>query len=203
MTLGEITRNELNFNPAIAGKIGIAIGILAVISIITLGLLYSGFPFFGPINDITNAIGGLLSALFVWQFHALLRQRAPGAALFLLLVAWAGATAIIINSMLVAVGRMHWMTGGMYTAIGFGLLGVWLFAMLSRIGPQPVLSPGILRLGKIAAIFMWVGLLAGPLLAFRADLNKNPLVWIAYAGAAAGWLLYPLWCWLVGRALMS
>ena len=162
------------FDPQTTGRIAIAIVVTTVISIVTLALLVSGFPIFGPINDITNAIGGLLSALLVWQFHALLRERAPGVAVLCLLAAWAGSAAIIVNSILVAIGRMHWMNGGMYTAFGFGLLGIWLLALLRFIGPQPFLTPGLVRLGGIAGIAMLFGLLAGPLLVSSAALKKPP-----------------------------
>jgi hypothetical protein len=184
-------------------KIAITIAITAVISIITLTLLYSGIPFFGPINDLTNAVGGLLSALLVWQFHALLRKRAPNTAIFFLLAAWIGSAAIIINSLLVAFGRMHWMTGGMYTVIGYSLIGIWLLALHRQFGLQKFLPSGILKLGVITAVAMLFGLLAGPLLASGINLAENPVVGIAYLGAAAGWLLYPVWCWLVGRRILS
>lgn len=183
--------------------IAIAIAITAVISIVTLTLLYSGMPFFGPVNDLTNAVGGLLSALLVWQFHTLMRERAPNTAIFFLLAAWIGSAAIIINSVLVAFGRMHWMTGGMYTAIGYGLIGLWLLALHRQFGPAEFLPSGVLKLGVIAAIAMLFGLLAGPLLASSVNLAKNPVAGIAYLGAAVGWLLYPVWCWLVGRSILA
>jgi len=186
-----------------AAQIAIAIAITAVISIITLTLLYSGIPFFGPVNDLTNAVGGLLSALLVWQFHVLLRERTPNTAIFFLLAAWVGSAAIIINSLLVAFGRMHWMTGGMYTAIGYGLIGIWLLALHRQFGLGEFLPSGVLKLGLIVAVSMLFGLLAGPLLASGVNLAKNPIVSIAYLGAATGWLLYPVWCWLVGRKLLS
>jgi hypothetical protein len=184
-------------------QIAIAIAITAVISIITLTLLYSGMPFFGPVNDLTNAVGGVLSALLVWQFHALLREHAPNTAILLLLAAWIGSAAIIINSLLVAFGRMNWMTGGMYTAIGYGLIGIWLLAFHRLVGPQAFLTQGVVRLGTIAAIAMLFGLLAGPLLASGVNVAENPVAVIAYLGAAVGWLLYPVWCWLLGRRLLS
>lgn len=191
------------FDPQIAGRIAIAIAVATVLSIVTIGLLFSGIAIFGPINDITNAVGGLLSALLAWQFHTLLRERAPGTATVLLVVAWAGSAAIIITSILVAIGRMHWMAGGMYMAFGFGLLGIWLFTLLRLIGPQPFVTPGLMRMGVIAAIVMLFGLLAGPLLTTSGEnLAKNPLAWIAYISVAGGWILYPLWCWLVGRQLI-
>lgn len=191
------------FNSQSTGRIAIAIAATAALSIVTLAAFYAGIRIFGPINDITNAIGGLLSAALAWQFRALLHQRAPRTAGLFLLVALAGSAAIVINSILVAFGHMHWMTGGMYTAIGYGLLGIWLLALLRLIGPQEFQTPGMLRLGTIAAGAMLFGLLAGPLLASGASLDEYPLVGIAFVGAAAGGLFYPVWCWLVGRRLMS
>lgn len=185
---------------AIAG-IAIAIPVTAVVSIITLTLLYSGLPFFGPVNDLTNAFAGLLVAILVWKFHALLRERAPSIAVFLLLGAWVGSAAIILNSVLVAFGQMDWKTGGMFTAIGYGLIGIWLLAFHRLVGPQPFLTPGVVRLGTIAAVAMLFGLLAGPMLASGMGFTANPLVSIAYVGAAVGWLLFPLWSWFLGRGL--
>jgi hypothetical protein len=185
------------------GQIAMAFAITALASILTLSLLYAGIPIFGPINDLTNAVGGVFSTILAWQFHALLRERSPGAAAIFLLAAWGGSAAIIVNSVLVAFDQMHWMTGGMYTAIGYGLLGIWLLGLIRLTGPLSILSPGLIRLGTIAAVAMLFGLLAGPLLAARVSLENNSLVWGAYIGAAAGWLLFPVWCWLVGQRLIS
>jgi len=192
-----------SLNTQATGQIAMAIAITALASIITLSLLYAGIPIFGPINDLTNAVGGVFSAMLAWQFHALLRERAPGTAVIFLLAAWVGSVVIIVNSVLVAFGQMHWMTGGMYTAIGYGLLGIWLLGLIRLIGPLSILSPGLIRLGTIASVAMLFGLLAGPLLAARVSLENNSLVWGAYIGAAAGWLLFPVWCWLVGQRLIS
>jgi|GEM_PF-5418651 len=51
----------------------------------------------------------------------------------------------------------------------------------------------------VAAQGRLYGLAAGPLLASGTSLTADPLVWVAYVGAGAGWLLYPVWCWLAGR----
>jgi|Deesub1362A_J573_1020465.scaffolds.fasta_scaffold01021_5 hypothetical protein len=191
-------------NGSLTGRIATAIAIAAVVSVATLVLLYSGMPFFGQLNDLTNAFSGLLMAMLAWRFHAILRHRAPVAAVVLLMVAWTGSAAIVVNSLLVALGRMDWMTGGMYTGVGYGLLGIWLMGFLRLAGPQPFLTTGLARLGTVAASAMLFGLLAAPALAAGREFTQNPLIWIAYAGAAAvGWLLFPLWCWLVGRMLIS
>jgi len=136
--MGSIQPTTLPFDPTKTGQIAGAIAITAVVPIITLSQLYAGLPFFGPVNDLTNAVSGLLSALLVWQLHAILKERSPAAATLLLLLAWAGATAVIINSVLVA---------------------------------------------------------------FGVDFTQSLLTRVAYAGAAAGWLLFPVWCWLAGQVL--
>ena len=191
------------FNPQLTGRIAVAIAVTAVASIITLALLYAGLTIFGPINDLTTALGGLLSALLVWQFHTMFHEHTPRTATLSLMAAWVGSTAIIINSLQVAFGQMDWMTGGMYTAIGFGLQAIWLLAVNHQLGSLPFLTLGIVRLGTIAAVDMLFGLLAGPMLAAGVNFTQSPLVGIAFIGAGAGWLLYPVWCWRVGQRLSA
>lgn len=191
------------FDPMKASWVATAIAVTALFSVITLILLYSGIPIFGPINDLTNAVNGFLIALLAWQFHAMLRERAPRLAVLLFLAASIGTLAIMINSVLVAFGAMHWMTGALYTAVGYGLLGIWFFGLLRLLGSQAFLTPGLVRLGIVAAVAMLFGLLAGPALVARVNFTENPLIGIVYLGAAAGWLLFPVWCWLVGRMLLK
>jgi hypothetical protein len=199
----QITSLNTAFDPLKAGWIAIAIAVTAMISVITIVLLFSGNPVFGPINDITNAVLGLLSAWFVWQLQALLRERLPGTAILFLLAASVGAAAIIVSSLLVAFGRMHWMTGALYMAMGYGLFGAWLLALHRLPGSLTFLTPGIARLGIITASGMLFGLLAVPLLATHVSFARNLLTGMTYLGILAGYLLYPLWCWLAGRVLVS
>ena len=176
---------------------GIAIGTLA--SVVTLILLYSGLPFFGPVNDLTNAVIGLMIALLAWQFFAALPKSLPSVAG--LLLCWAGAVLIIWNSVLVAFGRMDWKVGGMYTGIGYGLVGAWLlltllFSSLAR-GFPPALWWSGLAIG-IALVF---GLVTGLLLAGKLSIKIQPLVWVLYAVTAVGWFGFPIWCWVLSRTL--
>jgi len=191
------------FDPQLTGKLASAIPLTAVLSIITLTLLYSGIPIFGPINDLTNAVSGVLVAVMAWQFHFLLRERAAGTAVLFLMVVLVGNAAIIINSVLVAFGRMHWLTGGMYTAIGYGLIGIWLLILLRLIDPQPFLTPGLIRLGAMTGLALLFCLPAAPLMGLGGNLEVNPLIITVFAGAAIGWLCFPLWCWQLGRRLIS
>jgi len=191
------------FDPQLTGKLASAIVVTAILSIITLALLYSGIPIFGPINDLINASSGVLIAVMAWQFYFLLSERAAGVALLILLVVFVGTVAIIINSVLVAFGCMHWLTGGMYTAIGYGLIGTWLLIILRVITPQPFLTPGLIRLGTVTALALLFCLPAAPLMGMGENLKINPLIIIVFFGAGTGWLLFPFWCWQLGRRLIS
>jgi hypothetical protein len=119
--------SELSNSLTILVLVCIAIG--AIVSIVTLTLLYLGLPFFGPVNDYINAIVGVFIGLLAWQFFAKLPSKfVPG--IVGLVFAWIGVTLVIGNSVLVALGRMEWREGGMYTGLGYGLIGIWLLITL-------------------------------------------------------------------------
>lgn len=191
----------IHFNPKVTRQIAGSVAITAVLGLITLILLYSGLPFFGPVNDLLTAFGGFLILLLAWQFHPLIQTKAPVASFLLLLAAFAGSATIAANAVLVAFGRMAWQVGGMYTALGYVLIGIWLLGMLYVLKTQPFLTPTLLRLGTAAGTAMLFGVLAGPLLAGSLELSFQPLAWLSYALAALGWILFPVWCWLLRNAL--
>lgn len=201
MLTSQTTDQLVAFDRSLAAVVAKGIGIAAVVSIVTLILLYSGLPLFGPVNDLTNAVSGMLTALLALWLHGLVRGGARRVSLVLLVAAWLGSGAIIVNSVLVAFGAMHWLVGAVYSALGIGLQGVWLLGTLWLLAGQPFLRRGLRWLGAVAGSAMLFGLLAGPQLAARLDLANDPSLGMPYLVAAAGWLLYPLWCWLVGRRL--
>ena len=200
----EITTNttQTDFNQNRTGRIGIMIGILAVVSIVTLSLLYSGFPFFGPVNDMTNAVVGVLYFSLAFHIDKLLRPQSARQATFLLFMAFITMLFTTINSVLVAFGQMHWMVGGMYTAIGLGFLGIWLLSVLRSGVLSRYLSPGLSRLAMVAGILMLVGFVAGPLFIAGGDITQNPLVNVAFIGTGGAWVLFPIWSYLVGRKML-
>lgn len=198
---GQATLEGIQFDPIRTGQVAMSVFITAAISVATLILLYSGFPIFGPINDFTNAINAGLSAWLVVQFHGLVRYRDPGLARVALVLAWVGCSAIIINSVLVGLGQMHWTTGAMYTGIGNALLGLWLVAVQRPISRWRLQSRTMMRVGYVAGAAMALGLLAGPALAANR-LMDNPLLLVAGVGAFVGWLAYPVWSLKLGRRML-
>lgn len=190
-----------NFNPQFTQQVVFAYVIVTILAIITLSLLYAGIPFFGPVNDILTAVSAVLIAILIWQLFPLIREKNALVGIVFSLIAWAGTAAIAINAVMVAFGGLGWKEGGMYTAVGFALVGIWLIALLFTIPPQPFLTDGLVRLGIIAGVAMLFGFLAGPLMAERLDLAVKPIVWLAYVGAGAGWLMFPVWCWMLSKSL--
>jgi hypothetical protein len=178
--------------------VGIAIG--ALVSVVTLTLLYAGVPVFGPINDLTNAVVGVLIGLLAWQFYAARPSRSPLRVAGLIL-SWAGAALVIGNSVLVAFGRMDWKEGGMYTGIGYGLIGLWLLVTLLSSNPTRAFPPALWRSGLAIGIALLFGLAAGPLLAERLSIQVQPVVWVAYAMTALGWIGFPAWCWMLFKSV--
>jgi hypothetical protein len=178
--------------------VGIAIG--ALVSIVTLTLLYSGLPVFGPVNDLTNAVVGFMIGLLAWQVFAALPSKSP-LSVAGLLFCWAGVALIIGNSVLVAFGRMGWKEGGMYTGIGYGLIGAWLLVTLPFSSLALEFPPALWRSGLAIGVALVFGLAAGPLLAGRLSIKIQPVVWVAYAMTALGWIGLPIWCWMLSQRL--
>jgi len=190
-----------DFNPQLTHQLAIAIAIAAVASVITLILLYAGIPFFGPVNDLINAVSAILIVIFMWQFHVILEEKNPAMAILLQLAALVGVVLISGNSVLVAFGKMDWKDGGMYTGIGYALIGLWLVGMLLVLRDQAFLNSGLVNLGLAAGVCLLFGFLAGPLLAEKLTIVFMPLVWVAYAATGAGWILFPVWCWRLAANL--
>lgn len=190
-----------SFDAVATGRMAMAIPIVGILGMIALGLLYAGLPPFGPINDLLNALGAAIVAMLAWRVLPLVRDRAPSVALALVAAAWVGSAAVIGNSVLVAVGQLDWMIGGLYTALGFGFHGIWLLGTLllgrGLPGTETLVARRALALGIGAAAGMTLGLSAGTSLAAGESLFANPLVSVSFLG----WLLFAIWCWIVGRRL--
>jgi hypothetical protein len=191
--------SELANSLTILVLVCIAIG--AIVSIVTLTLLYLGLPFFGPVNDFVNAIVGVLIGLLAWQFFAKLPSKfVPG--IVGLVFAWIGVTLVIGNSVLVALGRMEWREGGMYTGLGYGLIGIWLLITLISSSLAGEFSISLRRSGFAVGIALVFGLAAGPILAGKLSVSVKPLVWLAYSLTGLGWIGFPIWCWVLSRRIL-
>jgi hypothetical protein len=119
-----------------------------------------------------------------------------------LVLAWIGAALVVGNSVLVAFGRMEWQEGGMYTAIGYGLVGIWLIIAVISSPLIGELSHSLRPFGIAVGAALVFGLIAGPLLAGKISVSIKPLVWLVYAMTGIGWIGFPIWCWILSRRLL-
>ncbi|MQC25892.1 MAG: hypothetical protein DWG76_00365 [Chloroflexi bacterium] len=163
-----------------------------VLSFITLALLYSGQPDFGPINDMTTVAIGFVAAAIAWQAHEIVLEQRGASANIFLGAAIMGFLLIAGNSFMVAFGGLNWLVGGMYTALGVGFLGIWFSALGPTLGAVAKLPDGLVRLGRWTAWAMMLGLLGALPLLGLIQMNSG-LAYAGMLGKLVGWLLFPWW----------
>lgn len=154
---------------AVAGTVVLAVVFLAV-------FFAAGEPF-GTINDVLNALIGVLSAVLaqVWPARPLGR-----------VVALAGGIVMVAGSVLVIFEVTGYFLAGLVSAAGAALIGAWVV----------MASTGTSRLGVVAGAVMLTGLLAVPGILTRLD-DQDAAPWYVVAGQVSWlgtYLLYPIWC---------
>lgn len=158
----------------------------------------------GRLNDMINALAGLLAAVLASALHPYLSRAWPRGSLLLLAGVWAGALTISYGSWLIITGRSGVELSSYYYFLGNGLLGLWVWS-LSRLARRQWTLPGSLgRWGLWAGGLMMVGLLG--LIGILAGMDGNdssPLVLVSGLSYFGTGILYPIWCLLVGRWMLS
>ncbi|MFN8485230.1 MAG: hypothetical protein U0768_19505 [Anaerolineae bacterium] len=174
-------------------------GIAAIILFFTIG------GFFGALNDLCNAVEAIMSAALAWVLHSVYRARAPRLSRFALVAAWVGAFIAVIGSVLVIFDVTGWYLAGLYTSVGYAMVGVWLFGLnyaALHSGPWP---RRLAQWGLFVAVGMVIGFLAAPGIVGRID-DLAAAPWFVNLGLLNGlaWLiLYPWWCIWLGRWSLS
>jgi hypothetical protein len=198
--MGEILNSSHLSNSSLAW-LALVVGLVNLTGLLFLVIMSLGAALFGPLNDIFNALGALLSlalaAALYAQHHARSQQLAT-AALILVIV---GAGLAVVGSWLVMSGRTGFFLAGMYTMTGYALIGAWLLAVnYGASWPR-----GLVTFGLIAGAVMLLGLAAIPSIFMRID-SFSAAAWHTWLGQAGfvGWaILYPIWClrlWQLLRA---
>jgi hypothetical protein len=186
-----------------AGRLAVATGGAGVIGFIALILFFIFGGPLGTLNDLCNALVGVLSAGLAWRLYP---QRRAGATRLDRLAqgtAWLGALVVIAGSALVISRRTGWYLAGLYSTFGFGLIGLWVWRLHAAPSPELSWPRRFDRFGRITGIVMAAGLLTLPGILRGVD-GWATAPWWANASMAAGvgwFLLYPVWCLSVGRIL--
>ncbi|WP_432893094.1 hypothetical protein ACQPYH_19145 [Kribbella sp. CA-245084] len=153
---------------------------------------------FGTINDLGNALFGLLSLALAW----LLRPASVGPrdatsrlARVLVGVAAVGAVITVVGTVLVVTDTTGFYLAGLWSSFGFGLIGVWL------VGISRQTAPGLRRAGLVAGVVMLLGLVGVPGIFMGIDDMDTAPVWTFVAGAswAGTYLLFPAWSLRLAR----
>jgi drug/metabolite transporter (DMT)-like permease len=183
------------------GRLAIALGVVVVASIVSLAVFYAVGGPFGAINDLGNALVGILSALLAWTWRprgmeSTLRAATIGAAVL-------GAAITVVGTALVETTGFFF--AGLVSSVGFALIGLWLVALNRSIGTDGRWPRRLPTLGLVVGLLMALGFAAAPGIAMGLDdMGAAPWwIWIGFLGWIGTYLLYPVWSIWLGRGLLS
>jgi hypothetical protein len=186
----------------IAGQVAIALAVLIVVTVASLIAFFVVGGVFGPLNDVGNALIGILMAVLAIQLSGRITGvfRWIGVAL-----AFLGGVLAAWGSWLVISGATTFLFAGFVTTIGYGLIAV----LLAAVAWSPIADEwpsGLRSLGRIAAVVTVIGGIAAvPALFSSADDFNSlpPSLW----GFSLAWLgvyvLLPVWSYRLGRLLTT
>jgi hypothetical protein len=163
----------------IARGIAFALGVTALVSGVSLIVFFVAGAPFGRINDVGNAWAGVLAAaLAVVTVHRRVWVW----------LASVGGMLTIIGSVLVINDLTGYFFAGLVSALGFALIGTWLFGF-ARAAAAPS------RVGTAAGLLMMLGYVdIGGILQGQDNQDTAP-AWLLAAGVgwAGTYLLLPIW----------
>lgn len=189
--------NERALLDQATGRIAVAIGSLTVATVISLVLFFVVGGPFGLLNDIGNALIGILSA-----FLALRLAAAIGTGMLGVGAAILGAVVTVIGSWLVITEATGFFLAGLVSSVGFALIGAWLLTLTwSPIGSM---SSGLNTLGRVAGVAMLFGLVALPGILTGIDEMGAvpPWLWAFSISWLGIYILYPAWSLWLGRHVL-
>ena len=185
-------------------RLTVAIGITAIVSIVSLILFFIFGGFWGPLNDLTIAVFALMSAALAWLLHPFFRAQSPRLSYSMLIAAIAGAVIACIGSALVMSGTTSWQLAGSVNAMGYAFIGVWLLAFNFYARLTDVFPQNLTRLGQISGALSAFGLLnmLGIFGLVDAQSDVSWLLYLAQFGGLGGILLLVWTVWL-GRVILK
>ena len=194
------------FSPSVVGWVAIATGVAVIVAVINLTLMYTvNGPFFGTVNDVFNAIIGILSIVLAWMLYAEFHARSPLMSQVALVLAAVGAIFTIVGSVLIIFGYTDFVLAGWVTGVGNALIGIWLLTMCTSLLGGDTVHHNLVVFGIVVGSFMTMGLLGIPGILARVDTMES-LPWYlgaSYLGFLGTYILYPIWTIWFGRILIK
>jgi hypothetical protein len=162
-----------------ARGIAFALGVTALASGASLIVFFAVGGPFGRINDVGNATVGVLGAALA----VVTLERAAWVWLAAL-----GATLTIVGSVLVITDITGYFFAGLVSALGFALIGTWLFGIARSESARS-------RLGMAAGLLMMLGYVDIAGILQGQDNQDTAPAWLLAAGVgwAGTYLLMPIW----------
>lgn len=176
--------------------VAIGHGIVGLVSCASLIVFYVVEGPFGAINDVGNAVLGLLSAGLAWLTRRPGRWASP-------VLAAVGAAMTVVGSYLVMTDTTGYFLAGLVSSVGFALIGVWLFG-LNRSATGEAWA-ALHRAGLVAGAVMLLGFVNAPGIVMGLDDLGTAPAWTYLGGLswAGTYLLFPAWSLRLGRALTA
>ena len=179
-------------------RVAMAVATVDLLGVVCLAVFFAVGDPFGLINDVANALVGVLSGVLAWLSPAI---RSPGWRRFALAAAGVGAIVMVIGSVLVIFDITGYYLAGLVSAVGAALIGCWV--LIANLFPPYAgeLPRGVRVTGLAAGVVMLVGLLAVPgVLARVDDQNASPwYLFVAQLSWLGTYLLFPIWCFPLAR----
>lgn len=192
------------------GRIALALAIVATIGLASITLFYAlfsgnGGPF-GTLNDICVALGGILSGVLAWKLYPFHRQSAPQLSRIALASGLLGASLAPIGSGMAIFDVTGWFLAGLVTTFGYALIGLWLLGLNYSARGWPAFPRRLALFGMVAGGIAAIGVLAGLGIVTGTDTTDSAPWFIStalYLGGLGWNILYTIWCFWLGRLLLS
>jgi len=151
-----------NLSTATSGWTAIATGVAVILAVIFITLMYTVSLSFGTVNDLLNAVIGILSAVLAWMLYADFHARSPLLSWMALILAMVGAILTVIGSVLIMSGFTDFVLASWYTEVGNALIGLWLATFCYSLLSGDTLPPNLAKFGLVVGAFMAIGVLGIP-----------------------------------------
>ncbi len=192
------------------GRITMVLSIVAILGLVFITLFYTisagtSGPF-GTLNDISVALGALLSGVLAGRLYLIHRTYAPRLSRVALAIAIVGAILATLGSSFAIFDITGWFLAGLITTFGYSLLGVWLLIVSSSARGWRAFPHRLALFGIVVSSVMIIGILSGPGILARIDaMDSAPwFVLTALYVGGLGWnVLYTFWCIFLSLRLLS
>lgn len=186
-----------------AAQLALAVGVVALGSLISLAVFFAIRGPFGAINDWSIGVFGALSALLAFVLYRRGYIEPPGLATLVTGAAIVGAVIVVVGAALVITDTTGFLLAGLVESVGFALIGLWLIALSRSMASTSRWPRRLPLLGIVAGIVMAIGIIVIPGVAMGLDdmATAPGWVWIGFIGWLGIFLFYPIWSLWFGRVL--